>query len=124
MSSPSEYFDHLVDLIIQSRLVSDIEEARRIEAATHGSFTARLRFHDTSLLEFLEFIAVAEGKISKTKYRYHYQRGEQVVFRYDNAPHHPNVETHPHHKHMGDEVLATQEPTLESVLKEIATLLE
>ena len=33
-------------------------------------------------------------------YGYYDQQGERV-FQYDNAPHHPNLETHPHHIHKG-----------------------
>ncbi len=28
---------------------------------------------------------------------------DKMVFRYDNAPHHPEVATHPHHKHIRGE---------------------
>jgi len=48
-----------------------------------------------------------------------------VIFRYDNAPHFPNLPTAPHHKHIGEtEVNAVIVPDLQSVLKEIEAIIE
>ncbi len=43
-----------------------------------------------------------------------------MVFRYDNAPHHVEITTFPHHKHEVDDIRASNEPTLYDVLLEIA----
>ena len=49
---------------------------------------------------------------------------EKVVFRYDMAPHHKEIKTFPHHKHMGSEkVIESFAPTLGKVLQEIEGLL-
>jgi hypothetical protein len=45
------------------------------------------------------------------------------VLRYDSAPHHPDLPTFPHHKHVGNERLPAAEPTLRQVLNEVASLL-
>jgi hypothetical protein len=58
----------------------------------------------------------------KDRYSYHYQKSDtSLTFRYDNAPHHPEVETFPHHKHVGSDenVIAAQPPDLSDVLNEI-----
>jgi hypothetical protein len=59
-------------------------------------------------------------------YAYTYLQGEQRVFRYDNAPHHPNVVTFPHHKHIGpqDRLAPSDQPSLSQVLAEIAAWLD
>ncbi|MFH1907434.1 MAG: DUF6516 family protein [Chloroflexota bacterium] len=44
---------------------------------------------------------------------------QALIFRYDNAPHHKEVKTFPHHKHFPEEVTTSQEPTLHTVLMEI-----
>jgi hypothetical protein len=53
-------------------------------------------------------------------------REQQRVFRYDNAPHHPEIATHPHHKHIGpaDHVAPADQPTLSQVLDEVASWLQ
>ena len=47
-------------------------------------------------------------------------RDHNCIFRYDNAPHHRNIATFPHHKHSGEDILESTEPTLFDVLLEIA----
>ena len=53
-------------------------------------------------------------------------REGQCVFRYDNAPHHPEIVTHPHHKHFGpmDRVAPADQPSLSQILTEAEALLE
>lgn len=55
--------------------------------------------------------------------RYQYVRAQSAVFRYDNAPHHPQLPVFPHHKHVGRKMRAATEPTLQQVLQEISALL-
>ena len=62
--------------------------------------------------------------MEKLRYVYHYQNASgEVIFRYDNAPHHPNLPTHPHHKHIGSAVEPSQDPDLSEVLHEIEQLI-
>lgn len=91
-----------------------------------GTVEGRLRFWDDSLLEFVETLVVRGFLIVKTDYTYHYQDSEnQIIFRYDNAPHHPQITTFPHHKHIFDNqirreaIVAATPPDLQAVLKEI-----
>jgi len=57
----------------------------------------------------------------KVKYRYQYMDASQtMIFRYDNAPHHRQVATFPHHKHDGEIIRDSHEPSLADVLLEIA----
>ena len=58
-------------------------------------------------------------------YSYHYQRADaSLVYRYDDAPHHPELPTFPHHKHEQSEqdAFAAEPPTLSTVLDEIGRL--
>ena len=44
----------------------------------------------------------------------------KIIFRYDNAPHHPELSSFPHHKHTyNGRVIPVEEPTLTDVLEEI-----
>lgn len=89
-----------------------------------SEFYARLRFHDDSQLQVVEKLIVERFTILKARYTYHYQRADSsLVFRYDNVPHHPEIKTHPHHKHIGDSIVATQPPDLSEVLREIDAIL-
>jgi len=72
----------------------------------------------------LEFVEVKDTELaSKLKYRYQYMDGKQeLIFRYDNAPHHKEIETFPHHRHTSDKVQESHEPTLHNILLEIAQI--
>ncbi len=90
-----------------------------------GRLAGRVRFADGSLLEFTEVVR-SKGKrgVAKEDYHYHYQRADgKTIFRYDKAPHHREVESFPHHKHVGKKVEAAAAPDLHEVLQEIDRLI-
>jgi len=96
-----------------------------------ANITGRLRFWDGSLLEFVEAAEQRGALVEKTDYAYHFQDADdRLVFPYDNSPRHPEISTHPHHKHTGttagqDERLeAAFPPHLGNVLREIDSYLQ
>ncbi|RQD74321.1 MAG: hypothetical protein D5R97_07950 [Candidatus Syntrophonatronum acetioxidans] len=53
-------------------------------------------------------------------YSYHWQRGDgELIVRWDNSPHHREIETFPHHRHIKDRIEASKEIGLKEVLKYI-----
>jgi hypothetical protein len=42
-----------------------------------------------------------------------------MIFRYDNAPHYPNINTFPNHKHTLTEVKESTMPSVEDLMNEI-----
>jgi len=90
--------------------------------------TVYLRGHlliiDSSILEIAIFVTESRNKPSIDKYRFHYMdnRG-QMVFRYDNAPHHSEIGSHPHHKHTLDRIIPTTMPSLKDILNEITAVI-
>ncbi len=85
---------------------------------------SRLTFPDGSLLDFYEVVFAYNRQIIKGRYSYHYQdSSDKMVFRYDNAPHHPYIFTYPHHKHIGSAVEPSSNPDLGDVLSEIEELM-
>ncbi|MBI4631452.1 MAG: hypothetical protein HZB17_05825 [Chloroflexi bacterium] len=91
-----------------------------------GLIRGEARFVDRSRLNFSELVADIQTAIVRTMYSFHYQNSkDELIFRYDDTPHHPEVTSFPHHKHSGESVVSTEPPTLETVLKEItATIVE
>lgn len=86
--------------------------------ARQGYISGSIQFDNGCRLEFMELKDT--GRTEKVKYRYHYMdRHNACLFRYDNAPHHAEVTTFPHHKHKGEIVETSLEPTLSDVLLEI-----
>ena len=46
------------------------------------------------------------------------------ISRWDNAPHHPAISTHPYHKHEGERIDPSIRVSIEDVLAELATRLQ
>ncbi|MEK7439673.1 MAG: DUF6516 family protein [Chloroflexota bacterium] len=124
MTTLHQYFARLEDTIL-SRTEIEVQQIliRKGEPEEdQGQFLARLSFYDASLLEAAETVRLEDGDIIKDRYSYHYQESNgDIVFRYDNAPHHPEIETFPHHKHVESEenIIASQPPDMSEVLVEI-----
>ena len=59
------------------------------------------------------------------KYAFHWQTAEgDLLIRWDNAPHHPDLNTHPDHKHIEGGVESSGEVSLDEVLSSIEERLE
>jgi len=95
-----------------------------LNAVQHSPNTAYVEgevfFTDGSRLVFFEFLRSAPGGLNREKYRYHVMdAGNQLVFRYDNAPHHAKIATFPHHKHHPSDVTDSLAPSFAQVVEEI-----
>lgn len=92
----------------------------------NGLIRCRIYFYDDSYLDVYEVVNTELGYPAKIHYAYTYIRAGERVFRYDNAPHHPEIDTYPHHKHLGarDALSVANEPTLAQILAEIKSVLE
>ena len=118
----SRYLDRLY-ATIHSRHEIVVEEFELFDQSAVAGRTSelfmRLRFWDGSLLQVDEALVVQAFTIIKIRYNYHYQRADgSLVFRYDNAPHYPDLPGFPEHRHEGDQVLSASAPDLSQVLKE------
>ncbi|HUT71912.1 MAG TPA: DUF6516 family protein [Desulfatiglandales bacterium] len=93
-----------------------------------GEETVYLKGHvtiiDSSILEIALFAIESAGTLSLDKYRLHYMNSAgQMLFRYDNSPHHPEIDSHPHHKHTPDKIGPSNIPSINDVLKEISAVI-
>lgn len=94
-----------------------------ILTATRANLRIRIRFTKGYLLELNETVTVDADKLVALDYRYHCQNGQNILlFRYDNAPHFPDLATFPHHKHLPNGTVACVKPSIFAVFKECETL--
>jgi len=113
------YFSKLENLLLQFPNIRSYRVNKRVYNIRQGYIQGSIVFENGYRLDFVE--VKQTDKYSKIKYRYQYMTPEnQLVFRYDNAPHHSWLSTFPHHKHIGEEAFESNEPSLEDVLLEIA----
>jgi Family of unknown function (DUF6516) len=118
----AEYFAKIFQLIQALAGVRIERYEEQLLSATRGNLRLRLRFADQALLDISEAVVCTTGTLQWLSYRYHYQEPSGFVLRYDNAPHHSEVATHPDHKHVGEAVLASSHPTIAQVLLEVQAL--
>jgi len=79
----------------------------------------RIRFKSGYLLEINEAVISESRKIKHLNYRYHFQdQNNNLIFRYDNTPHFPNIESFPNHKHLSNKVSASHPPNVLKAIEE------
>ena len=111
----SDYFQQMETKSSEMRIISEKSIEFREFDIEEGFIKGTILFIDGSMLELMEYLI---GEI-RLKYRFHYMNEMgQLIFRYDNAPHH-KVSTFPDHKHIAEGVIASSPQKLPDVLNEI-----
>ncbi len=115
------YVQVLLNAVADSPIVgaSNIQLDKRTNRS--GLIRGDLFLGDGSRLHFRELVNL-EDQVVRLMYSYHYQDAAgQLIFRYDDTPHHTELNGFPHHKHIRQEgnVAASEPPTLIEVLGEI-----
>lgn len=111
----SDYFQQMETKSSEMRIISEKSIEFREFDIDEGFIKGTILFIDGSMLELMEYLI---GEI-RLKYRFHYMNEMgQLIFRYDNAPHH-KVSTFPDHKHIAEGVIASSPQKLPDVLNEI-----
>lgn len=85
------------------------------------SFVAKVEFIDGSILRIKDYLFLA----GKRKYSYHWQNViGNLIIRWDNSPHHKEVSTFPHHKHLPDKIIASKERNIRDVFEIIKSAIK
>lgn len=116
-----DYVQSLLNAVANSPIVSTSNMQLDKRTNRSGFIRGDLFFGDGSRLYFRELV-ITEEQVIRLMYSYHYQdTSAQLIFRYDDTPHHMETDSFPHHKHIEQEgnIVASAPPTLVSVLGEI-----
>jgi len=90
----------------EQRIRGSVEQIKAVARLTNGS---RLYINEVWL----------DGKLGK--YAYYWLTPTDAVIRgWDNAPHHPEIDTYPHHTHQSGDVQPSQIRSLDDVLAFLA----
>ena len=110
---------HIIAALRQSPTVRDIEVLEVIDEASVQLLKVRAEIIDGSLLY------VREAFFSRSsKYSYHWQSHTgELLLRWDNAPHHPEISTHPHHKHAGEQIAPSERVPIDDGCAELTATL-
>ena len=94
-----------------------------ILATNRINLRIRVRFKTGYLFEINEAAIVEADQLRRLNYRYHFQDSQNnLVFRYDNTPHFPDLENFPHHKHLSNSIVSSEEPSVVRVIEEAVKL--
>ncbi len=113
------YFEQIEGILREFANIRSYTLTKRVYSRQQGYIGGTIIFENGHRLEFME--VKDTDSIGKLKYRYQCMTGlHELIFRYDNAPHHQEILTYPHHKHIARAVLGSHEPTLRDILLEVA----
>ena len=114
-----EHLDEIEKTIKDDHLVI-FSDFQRINTSHNTAYIkAKIRFIDNSFCGIFHYVHDENGLFS-FDYRYHYMESENtMIFRYDNAPHHPEVKSSPHHKHTSSGIKKSEMPNIRDILLEI-----
>ena len=116
----AEYFQEVEFRLKNAEIIADKSIDLREFSATEGMLLGKLLFVDGSMLEFMEYLQ----EENRLKYRFHLMDKEgNMVLRYDNAPHHKDVSSFPHHKHIPGNISESVDKGIMDVLDEIEILI-
>jgi hypothetical protein len=125
--TPLDYLEAVKERLLTDALVKTFHIARERATLTDAYMRARLVLADDSQLEFSEYVqSRPDDTIEVATYSYHWADAQgQLIQRWDNTPHFPDLPNFPHHVHAGaGPVVAPGQPmTMAAVLDEIAARL-
>ncbi|BAP56563.1 hypothetical protein THII_2266 [Thioploca ingrica] len=120
LSLLSQYLEEVEAIINKLREVYVESYEEEVLAPDRINLQIRIRFLTGYLLELNEAVVVESAQLKYLSYRYHFQdKQNHLIFRYDNAPHFPNLDSFPHHKHLKNKVIATHKPSIDEVVQEV-----
>ena len=113
------YFSSIVSLFELSPMVKSIELVKKVSSSTEGYINLKLALIHNYTLDFFEYWN--NGVV--TDYRYNVRdHQDDVLVRWDNARHHPQVSTFPDHQHFQGDVYAAKRPGLIELLELVTEL--
>ena len=119
-----DYFQRLLAAIAASPVLHSSEIVFDKRSPFVGYIRGDIAVINGGHFHFREFVNVQAG-VDRYMYIYQYQsENGDLIFRYDNTPHYPDLSNYPHHKHLEKEsaVVSADMQDLFSVIREIESL--
>ncbi len=104
MHDALDYLTYIKSLLVARPEIQHVIIVREEAIGKSGLYRYRASLKDGGLLEIFERFEVSDENIRTTKYSIHWQDADgNLLKRWDNAAHHPEISTYPHHVHEGAE---------------------
>lgn len=124
MSAITQYLDDLKTKLLLSPIIAAYRIIAEREQNDRGYFRARLTLMNGDFLEVSEYFVLQQGRCIPLEYRHQWMNAsqQQLIKRWDNAKHFPNLPNFPHHIHENNETHAIPGTPLNII--ELITLIE
>lgn len=118
------YFDELQLYLVINPIVESVEVISEKIGEKEGYLRVIIGLPDDSVIHCFEYVLFDES-IGISKYSFHWQDAAgNLICRWDNAPHHPELDNFSYHVHTKDKVSASSEMDIRKVLSEAKAVLE
>jgi hypothetical protein len=98
----SAYLDTVEQAFLLAPIVRSVQVREREARLYEGFIRLRAVLSNGDLLEAFEFVVATSDTLQTLTYRIHWQQADgRLKRRWDNALHHKEVPTFPHHVHVG-----------------------
>ena len=127
MASVAEYHQAVKARLIADPLVVRFEIRRERRTIDDGHLRARLTLRNGDQLEFSEYTRLVRNQVEVVTYSFSWTNASgELLRRWDNAPHFPDLHQAPHHVHEGkeDRVVPGSSISIADVLDAIAGSLQ
>lgn len=125
--NPAEYLDLVKERLLTDPIVDGFQIRRERATVIDGHLRVRIVLSDGSLLEFSEYVErTQQGGMQVLVYSYHWESADgNLIRRWDNTPHYPDLPGSPHHVHDGQTGITRPGGPMDifAVLDQIAQLL-
>ncbi len=119
------YFDRIDKILEDCPNVYVETYSAVILSSERANLKLRLRFYFKYLLSISEALIAVDNQVMAIDYRYHFQDEQNnLIFRYDNTPHFPDLPSFPHHKHLPNRVISCQQPNITLVMQDVMEFFE
>lgn len=118
-------FDEMLQSLIVSHIVSSFKVLKQEIADEEGFIRPKCILNDSSIFEFAEYVIALKKNVNVETYSYHWQKADGgLIKRWDNVPHHKEVDTFPQHLHLTEnKVVSSTRVTLKKILDEIEKII-
>lgn len=113
-------FEEVIDCLTSNKLIQSYEVLEYFDEDIIKLIKIKAHLIDNSTLFKREII-----KPDSSNYSYHWQDDSgNLIFRWDNAPYHPDIVTFPHHLHKSIKIVSAYRVNINEVLTEIEKYLD
>lgn len=126
MERITEYFYQLLHITKENSWVLNEELTFREIDDKEGYIKGTLYLYGGFTLHVAEYVVIKEEDPIREKYRYQLQdTKDRLLSRWDNAPHHAEISTYPHHRHCKNgKTVSSPEMSIQRVLSELDDVLK